>query len=72
MKIFRNKLFTLVLLSIIKDSLDYSLSGNVHGENRFHTKKTKNFFVVLLTSSIINAFNANHLVKLLILFRISV
>ena len=70
MKIFRNKLFTLALLSIITDSLDYSLRGNVHGENRFHTKKQKKF-VALLTSSIINAFNANHLVKLLILFRIS-
>ena len=25
---------------IIKDSLDYNLSRNVQGKNRFHTKKT--------------------------------
>ena len=72
MKIFRNKLFTLDSLSIIKDSLDYSFNRNVQGENKIHTKNEKNvIFVALLTSCIINAFSDIHLVKLLILFRIS-
>ena len=41
MEIFRNKMFALVLLSIIKDSFDYSQSRNEQGENRSHTEKGK-------------------------------
>ena len=38
MKIFHNKVFALVLLSIIKDSLYYILSRNDQGENSFDTE----------------------------------
>ena len=34
-------MFALVLLSIIKESLDYIWSKNDQGENRFHTEKRK-------------------------------
>ena len=39
MEIFPNKMFALVLLSIIKNSLDYIYSRNEQGENDFHTEK---------------------------------
>ena len=39
MKISRNKMFTLVLLRIIKDSLEYIESRNDQGEKRFHKEK---------------------------------
>ena len=41
MKIFGNKTFALVLLSIFKDSLDDIKSRNDHRENSFHTEKEK-------------------------------
>ena len=34
-------MFALVLLSIIKNSLDYIYSRNEQGENDFHTEKWK-------------------------------
>ena len=42
MKIFSNKMFALVLLSISKDSLEYIESRNDQGEKRFHAEKRKN------------------------------
>ena len=42
MKIFCNKIFALVLLSVINNSLDYNQSRNGQGENSFHEEKTKN------------------------------
>ena len=39
MKTSRNKIFTLVLLRIIKDSLEYFESRNDQGEKRFHKEK---------------------------------
>ena len=39
MKIFCNEFITLVLFSIIQDSLDYIQSRNEQGENRFHKEK---------------------------------
>ena len=67
MKIFPSKMFTLVLLSIIKDSIDNQ------GESSFHTEKQKLVtFVTLLILFIINAFSSGHLIKLFISFSISV
>ena len=43
MKIFHNKVFALVLLGIIKDSLDYIYSRNDQGESSFYIEKSYNF-----------------------------
>ena len=42
MKIFHEKMFTLVSLNIIKDSLDVIKSRNEKAENSFYTEKRKN------------------------------
>ena len=42
MRIFRNKMFALVLLSTIKDSLDDIQNRNDQEENSFHKEKQKN------------------------------
>ena len=55
MKIVRNKLFALVLLCIIQDSLDYTSSRNEQGENK-RKKEVIAAFVALRTSLIINVF----------------
>ena len=42
-------MFALVLLNIIKDSLDYIWTKNVQEENSFHTENKKVTFVVRFT-----------------------
>ena len=39
------KMFPLVLLRIIVDSLDYIYSRNDHGENRFYKEHRKKLFL---------------------------
>ena len=46
MKIFHNKIFAPVLLSVIKGPLDYIQRKNDRGENSFHTEKRKNFQIL--------------------------
>ena len=66
-------MFCLGLLRIIRDSLDYILSRNDHGENRFYTENRKKIviFVALVTLLILNAFSSSHLLKLLTSFSTS-
>ena len=61
-------MFALVLLSVIKDSVDYIYFYDI---NRFHREKLA-IFVALLASFITNAFSASHLIKLFMLFSASV
>ena len=66
-------MFALVLLSIIKNSLDYIYSRNEQGENDFHTEKWKkkcNFCSISLF--ITNTLSISHLIKLSISFSKSV
>ena len=74
MKIFRNKMLTLALLSIVKDSSDDIENRNHRAENSCHTEKPKNLaiFVAQLTLFIINAFSANHSIKLFVLLSVIV
>ena len=45
MKIFCNKMFTLALLSIVKDSSDDIENRNHGAENSCHTEKPKNLAI---------------------------
>ena len=65
-------MFALVLLSIIKDSLDYDQSRNGHGENWFHKEKIKDEKNYGIAYFFMDAFSASHLIKLFISFRMSV
>ena len=69
MQIFPNTFFTLVLVNIIKDSLDYIWSRSDWKENKFHTENQGkcNF----CGKASFGTFSASHLIKLFISFSIS-